>query len=37
MNGKRLIEVAVPFKEASIDSVHEKIMRHGCRAARREE
>jgi len=29
MNGKRLIEVAFPLKQASIDSVHEKNVRHG--------
>ena len=29
MNGKRLIEVAFPIKETSIDSVHEKNVRHG--------
>lgn len=28
-NGKRLIEVAFPLKQASIDSVHEKNVRHG--------
>lgn len=29
MNDKRLIEVAFPLKQASIDSVHEKNVRHG--------
>lgn len=29
MNGKRLIEVAFPLEQASIDSVHEKTVRHG--------
>lgn len=29
MNEKRLIEVAFPLKQASIDSVHEKNVRHG--------
>ncbi len=29
MNGKRLIEVAFPLKQTSIDSVHEKNVRHG--------
>ena len=29
MNSKRLIEVAFPLKQASIDSVHEKNVRHG--------
>jgi adenine-specific DNA methylase len=28
-NGKRLIEVAFPLKQTSIDSVHEKNVRHG--------
>ena len=28
-NDKRLIEVALPLREASIDSVHEKKIRHG--------
>ena len=28
-NDKRLIEVAFPLKETSIDSVHEKNVRHG--------
>lgn len=28
-NGKRLIEIAFPLKQASIDSVHEKNVRHG--------
>ena len=28
-NAKRLIEVAFPLKEVSLDSVHEKNMRHG--------
>ncbi|MGO9274784.1 MAG: DUF1156 domain-containing protein [Terriglobia bacterium] len=27
--GKRLIEVAFPLKQASLDSVHEKNVRHG--------
>jgi adenine-specific DNA methylase len=29
MTDKRLIEVAFPLKQASIDSVHEKNVRHG--------
>jgi len=29
MSDKRLIEVAFPLKQASIDSVHEKTVRHG--------
>jgi len=29
MDGKRLIEVAFPLRQASIDSVHEKNVRHG--------
>ena len=29
MNGKRLIEVAFPLKQTSIDSVHKKNVRHG--------
>src|SRR3990170_3076903 len=29
MSDKRLIEVAFPIKQASIDSVHEKNVRHG--------
>lgn len=29
LNGKRLIEVAFPLTQASIDSVHEKTVRHG--------
>ena len=29
MNSKRLIEVAFPLKQALIDSVHEKNVRHG--------
>jgi adenine-specific DNA methylase len=29
MNDKRLIEIAFPLKQASIDSVHEKNVRHG--------
>lgn len=29
MTDKRLIEVAFPLREASIDSVHEKNVRHG--------
>ena len=29
MNGKRLIEVAFPLKQVSLDSVHEKNVRHG--------
>jgi len=29
LNGKRLIEVAFPLKQVSIDSVHEKNVRHG--------
>ena len=28
-NPKRLIEVAFPLKQASLDSVHEKNVRHG--------
>ena len=28
-NNKRLIEVAFPLKRASLDSVHEKNVRHG--------
>ena len=28
-NSKRLIEVAFPLKQASLDSVHEKNVRHG--------
>ncbi|WP_427913950.1 DUF1156 domain-containing protein [Ramlibacter sp. MMS24-I3-19] len=28
-NDKRLIEVAFPLKQTSIDSVHEKNVRHG--------
>src|SRR3990167_6047979 len=29
MDGKRLIESAFPLKQASLDSVHEKNVRHG--------
>ena len=29
MTDKRLIEVAFPLKQVSLDSVHEKGMRHG--------
>lgn len=29
INNKRLIEIAFPLKQASLDSVHEKNMRHG--------
>ncbi|MDD2694623.1 MAG: DUF1156 domain-containing protein [Anaerolineales bacterium] len=29
MTDKRLIEVAFPLKQASLDSVHEKNVRHG--------
>ena len=29
MNDKRLIEVAFPLKQVSLDSVHEKNVRHG--------
>jgi hypothetical protein len=29
MNGRRLIEAAFPLKQASLDSVHEKNVRHG--------
>ena len=28
-NSKRLIEVAFPLKQTSLDSVHEKNVRHG--------
>ena len=29
MTNKRLIEVAFPLKQVSLDSVHEKSVRHG--------
>ena len=29
MNDKRLIEVAFPLKQVSLDSVHEQNVRHG--------
>ena len=29
MNDKRLIEVAFPLEQTSLDSVHEKNVRHG--------
>ena len=39
MSDKRLIEVAFPLKQVSLDSVHEKNVRHGtsprCTSGRR--
>jgi hypothetical protein len=33
---RRLIEVAFPLKQASLDSVHEKNVRHGSRGCEEE-